>query len=79
MDSKKGDNRRELPKITVSLTEKERDRLERLAQRWGTKYSRALALAVTHALASLEAGEQIHTVVPSELPPAEDEGGGGIA
>jgi hypothetical protein len=71
MESPKGENRRDVPKITISLSDAERARLERLAQRWGTKYSRALALAVTHALASLEIGEAIHTVVPSEQRPEE--------
>lgn len=62
----KGHNSGALPKMTVSFNDRERERLERLSRRWGMKYSRALALAVTHALASLERDEAIHTAVPSE-------------
>lgn len=56
-----------MPKMTISISEQERERLERLAERWGVKPSRAIALAVIHAAASLEAGEPIHTIVPKEL------------
>lgn len=51
--------------MTISLTDQERDRLERLAEAWGVKPSRAIALAVIHAAASLEEGEPIHTVEPT--------------
>jgi hypothetical protein len=60
------DTMRALPRINVSLTDRERDRLERLAARRGAKYSRVLADAVTHMLASLELREPIHVEVPSE-------------
>ena len=55
-----------LPKVNVSLSDRERARLERLAQRRGAKYSRVIADAITHMLASLELGQPIHYVVPSE-------------
>lgn len=55
-----------LPKINVSLSERERARLDRLAELRGAKPSRVLADAVTHMLASLELGDAIHYVVPSE-------------
>lgn len=59
-----------LPKVNVSLSDRERARLERLARLRGTKYSRVIADAVTHTLASLELGQPINYVVPSE----QDEG-----
>jgi hypothetical protein len=67
-----GDNMRTLPRINISLSERERSRLERLATRRGAKYSRVLADAVTHMLASLELREPIHVEVPSEQ--AREEG-----
>lgn len=61
-----GDNKGALPKINVSLSDRERARLERLAAMRGTRYSRVLADAVVHMLASIELNESIHYVVPSE-------------
>ena len=63
-----------LPKINVSLSERERTRLQRLTQLRGAKSSRVVADAVTHLLASIELQEPIHVVVPSEVeqPPKPD-------
>jgi hypothetical protein len=55
-----------LPKINVSLSERERTRLQRLTQLRGAKPSRVVADAVTHMLASIELKEPVHVVVPSE-------------
>lgn len=63
-----------LPKVNVSLSDRERARLERLARLRGAKYSRVVADAVTHMLASLELGQPINYVVPSEQ--AEQSGDG---
>jgi metal-responsive CopG/Arc/MetJ family transcriptional regulator len=62
----KGHNMDALPKINVSLSDRERARLERLARLRGGKRSRVIADAVTHMLASIEMKEPIHYVVPSE-------------
>lgn len=61
-----GQNMHALPKVNVSLNDRERARLERLADLRGAKVSRVIADAVTHTLASLELAEPIHVVVPSE-------------
>ena len=66
------DNMRTLPRINISLSERERSRLERLATRRGTKLSRAISDAVTHMLASLELREPIHVEVPSEQAELEE-------
>jgi hypothetical protein len=50
----------------VSLSDRERARLTRLAELRGSKPSRVLADAVTHMLATLELNEPVHYVVPSE-------------
>lgn len=58
--------RRGLPKINISLSDRERARLDRLVRLRGGKYSRVLADAVTHMLATIELHESVHVVVPSE-------------
>jgi hypothetical protein len=63
----------DVPRMTISFTAAERARLERLARRWGVPYSRALAMAVVHALSSLEREELIHTTLPSEPEPTDDD------
>ena len=55
-----------MPKITISQSESEMARLQRLAKLWGVKPSRAIAWAVIHALESVERGEGVRTVVRSE-------------
>lgn len=55
-----------VPKVNVSLSDRERTRLDRLASMRGSKPSRVIADAVTHMLASIELGEPVHYVVPSE-------------
>jgi hypothetical protein len=64
--STNGHNMATLPKINVSLSDRERARLTRLAELRGSKPSRVLADAVTHMLATLELNESVHYVVPSE-------------
>lgn len=55
-----------MPKITISQSEGEMARLQRLAKLWGVKPSRAIAWAIIHALESVERGEGVRTVVRSE-------------
>lgn len=55
-----------MAKVNVSLNEREKARLERLAALRGEKFSRVFNAAVVHMLASIEADEEIHYVVPSE-------------
>jgi hypothetical protein len=55
--------------MNISLSETERQRLERLASMRGGKYSRAVNDAVIHLLATIESGEPVHYVVPSEQAP----------
>lgn len=55
-----------MAKITISQSETEMARLQRLAKLWGVKPSRAIAWAVIHALESVERGEGVRTVVRSE-------------
>lgn len=61
-----GQNRHALAKLTVSFTDRERARLERVANARGTNLSRLLAEAVIHLAATIELGQQIHYLVPSE-------------
>lgn len=61
-----GHNTGALPKLNVSMSERERARLERLAGLRGAKPSRVLAEAVIHMLATIEDGEPVRYVVPSE-------------
>lgn len=51
-----------VPRMNISMTEAERARLFRLAERWEVKPARAIARAVLHANESLDAGEPIHSV-----------------
>ena len=63
----KGHNRRDVPKLNLTLSTQERERLQRLARmRGGAKMSRVVADAVVHMLATLELGEAVHYIVPSE-------------
>jgi hypothetical protein len=62
-----------LPKLNLSLNERERARLDRLAQIRGTKVNRAVNEAVIHILASIELNEAIHYTVPSEQGQREPE------
>lgn len=58
-----------MPRITLSVTEEDRARLERLAQlvplARGT-LSGALSVAVVNTLAAIERGQTINAFVPSE-------------
>lgn len=57
-----------MPKITITQSDEELERLERLARLWGSGPSRAIAWAIRHSLASIERGQGILTIVPSEHP-----------
>ena len=65
-----------MPKITISQSDAEMARLQRLSRLWGEVPSRVIARTVIHALASVEDRQGIRTVVPSEhpdqLPPAPE-------
>ena len=63
----------DVPKITISLGEREYARLQRLAQLRGTKLSRAIADSVTHTLATIELRRPVEVVVPSEQDPKGEE------
>jgi hypothetical protein len=60
-----------VPKINISLSDRERARLVRLTRLRGAKYSRVLADAVVHMLATIELNEPVRVVVPSEQAEAE--------
>lgn len=55
-----------MPRINISLSDRDRTRLERLAGMRGGNMSRAVSEAVIHTLASVELGEGVHYVIPSE-------------
>jgi len=57
-----------VPRINVSLNEREQARLHRLMALRGTRASRTIADALTHMLASMELRHPIELVVPSEKP-----------
>lgn len=50
-----------LPRMNISLTDAERDRLEALARRLGVKPSRAIAMAVAHTLVTVRRNQRLHT------------------
>ena len=56
----------DVPKITISLGDREYARLQRLAHLRGTKFSRAIGDSVTHTLATIELRRPVEVVVPSE-------------
>jgi hypothetical protein len=59
-----------VPRMNISMTEVERARLFRLAERWEVKPARAIARAVLHTLETLDAGEPIHSVERPRKPRA---------
>jgi predicted transcriptional regulator len=61
-------NQKELPKgsLSVRLTDRGRQRLEKLARIRDASYNQVVSDALIHMLASWERHEQIHGYVPSE-------------
>lgn len=55
-----------VPKLNLSLTDEEYDRIQRLAKLRGATRGRAITEAVVHTLASIEHGERLWATVPSE-------------
>ena len=62
-----------LRRISIRLSDTDRDRLERLAALRGARVSRVVADAVIHMLASVELRDPIHVVPPSEWGPLPKE------
>lgn len=67
-----GQNKPVLPRFNVYMSDRGRARLERLARMRSANLSRVVEEAVVHLLATVELGEPVRYIVPSEQ--HEDEG-----
>lgn len=67
-----GHNRRDVPRFNVYMSDRGRARLERLARMRSANLSRVVEEAVVHLLATVELGEPVRYIVPSEQ--REEEG-----
>jgi hypothetical protein len=66
------DNGNNVPRMNLSLTAAERQRLDALARMLGVRPSRAVGISVQHTLASVRANEPLHLTEEQQGEPAEE-------